>query len=61
MGSLFFRIEFVNDLPPDLPRLPTLETWLVLSLYRVRQQIAAAEQRQAEQHRGERARPPAPD
>ncbi|MGW7825145.1 DUF6233 domain-containing protein [Streptomyces puniciscabiei] len=51
----------MNGLPPDLPRLRTLENWLVLSLDRVRQQIAAAEQRQVEQQRGERARPPAPD
>lgn len=33
----------MSDLPPDLPRLRTLETWLELSLDRVRQQIAAAE------------------
>ncbi|MFD4977414.1 hypothetical protein [Streptomyces sp. NPDC058424] len=26
----------MNDLPPDLPRLRTLETWLVLTLDRVR-------------------------
>ncbi|KUM95179.1 hypothetical protein AQI95_43380 [Streptomyces yokosukanensis] len=51
----------MNDLPPGLSRLRTLETWLVLSLDRVRQQIAAAEQRQAEEQHGERARPPAPD
>lgn len=38
----------MHDLPPDLPRLRTLETWLALSLDRVRQQIAAAEERQAE-------------
>jgi len=38
----------VSDLPPDLPRLRTLETWLVMSLARVRQQIAVEEARQAE-------------
>ncbi|MGW7824779.1 DUF6233 domain-containing protein [Streptomyces puniciscabiei] len=38
-----------------------METWLVLSLDRVRQQIAAAERREAERQRGEQARPPAPD
>ncbi|MFF3620085.1 DUF6233 domain-containing protein [Streptomyces sp. NPDC002467] len=38
----------MSDLPPDLPRLRTLETWLQLSLDRVRQQIADAEKRHAE-------------
>jgi len=51
----------VNDLPPDLPRLRTLETWLVVSLERVREQIAAAEQRKAERQQGEERRPPPPD
>jgi hypothetical protein len=51
----------VNDLPPDLPRLRTLETWLAHSLAQVRQQIAAIEQQEAERRRGEQARPPAPD
>ena len=51
----------MNDLPPDLPRLRTLETWLTLNLDRVRQQIAAAEKREAERQRGIDARPPAPD
>ncbi|MEU3136351.1 DUF6233 domain-containing protein [Streptomyces sp. NPDC006854] len=32
-----------GDLPPDLERLRTLETWLVLSLGRVREQIAVLE------------------
>ncbi|MER7733654.1 DUF6233 domain-containing protein [Streptomyces erythrochromogenes] len=49
----------MSDLPPDLPRLRTLETWLALSLDRVRQQIAAAEQQAvADVHREP---PPAPD
>ncbi|WP_405673308.1 DUF6233 domain-containing protein [Streptomyces sp. NBC_01530] len=51
----------MTDLPPDLPRLRTLETWLQLTLNQVRQQIAAAEQREAERQHGEQARPPAPD
>ncbi|MEU8623342.1 DUF6233 domain-containing protein [Streptomyces sp. NPDC048669] len=51
----------MNDLPPDLPRLRTLETWLAASLHRVRQQIAAAEQREAERRQGEERRPPTPD
>jgi hypothetical protein len=55
------NIERVNDLPHDLPRLRTLETWLQLNLVAVRQAIAAAERREAEQQRGIQARPPAPD
>ncbi|SHI69057.1 DUF6233 domain-containing protein [Streptomyces sp. 3214.6] len=51
----------MNDLPPDLPRLRTLETWLALTLDRVRQQIRDAERREAERQRGIEARPPAPD
>ncbi|WP_030180469.1 DUF6233 domain-containing protein [Streptomyces sp. NRRL S-813] len=53
--------ESPPDLPPDLPRLRTLETWLVLSLDRVRQQITAVERREAERQHGENARPPTPD
>ncbi|WP_371602311.1 DUF6233 domain-containing protein [Streptomyces sp. NBC_01220] len=51
----------MNDLPPDLPRLRTLETWLAMSLARVRAQISAAEQRETERRQGEERRPPAPD
>lgn len=51
----------MNDLPPDLPRLRTLETWLSLTLTQVRQAIREAEQREAERQRGEQARPPQPD
>ncbi|NUP23586.1 MAG: hypothetical protein HOZ81_47530 [Streptomyces sp.] len=51
----------MSDLPPDLPRLRTLETWLAMSLERVREQIAVAEQREAERRQGEERRPPAPD
>ncbi|MGW0916508.1 DUF6233 domain-containing protein [Streptomyces sp. NPDC002784] len=51
----------MTDLPPDLPRLRILETWLVLTLDRVRRRIAAEERRAAERQRGIAARPPAPD
>jgi hypothetical protein len=51
----------VTDLPPDLPRLRTLETWLALTLDQVRAAIRMAEQREAEQQRGERDRPTPPD
>ncbi|MDQ0809783.1 hypothetical protein QFZ63_001497 [Streptomyces sp. B3I7] len=51
----------MHDLPPDLPRLRTLETWLTLQLEQVRQQIAAVERREAEKQRGQQARPPQPD
>jgi hypothetical protein len=51
----------MHDLPPDLPRLRTLETWLAHTLDRVRQQIAALEQREAERQHGEQTRPPEPD
>ncbi|MFB6776469.1 DUF6233 domain-containing protein [Streptomyces sp. NPDC056352] len=44
----------MSDLPPDLPRLRTLETWLTMSLARVRQQIAAVERQEREKRRGER-------
>lgn len=55
------QAEGVTDLPPDLPRLRTLETWLTYTLSRVRQQITAAEQREAERQHGEQTRPPQPD
>lgn len=51
----------MNDLPPDLPRLRTLETWLALSLDRVRQQITELERQETERERGEQARPAPPD
>ncbi|NED31138.1 DUF6233 domain-containing protein [Streptomyces sp. SID8499] len=51
----------MNDLPPDLPRLRTLETWLALQLDQVRQRIAAVERQEAERQRGLDARPPTPD
>lgn len=51
----------MHDLPPDLPRLRTLETWLTLQLAQVRQQITAVERREAEKQRGQQARPPQPD
>jgi hypothetical protein len=51
----------VNELPPDLPRLRTLETWLTLQLHQVRTAIETAEKREAERQHGIEARPPAPD
>ena len=51
----------MTDLPPDLPRLRTLETWLQLTLNEVRAAIAAAEKRETERQRGIERRPPAPD
>ncbi|MFJ4974226.1 DUF6233 domain-containing protein [Streptomyces coeruleorubidus] len=51
----------MTDLPPDLPRLRTLETFLALLLDEVRRAIAAAETREHERQRGIEARPPAPD
>jgi hypothetical protein len=57
-GRLPPRIELVNDLPPDLPRLRTRETWLILTLDRVRRQTADAERREEELQRGIEARPP---
>ncbi|WP_020135011.1 DUF6233 domain-containing protein [Streptomyces sp. 351MFTsu5.1] len=49
------------DLPPDLPRLRTLETWLAMQLAQVRDAIAAAETREKEQQRGIDKRPAPPD
>lgn len=49
----------MNDLPPDLPHLRTLETWLQYTLDRVRQQIVIAEQLATQQRRA--APPPPPD
>nr|WP_237532270.1 DUF6233 domain-containing protein [Streptomyces sp. SID8352] len=48
-------------MPPDLPRLRTLETWLALALADVRAAITAAERAEAERQRGLESRPPAPD
>ncbi|MET7795612.1 DUF6233 domain-containing protein [Streptomyces decoyicus] len=49
----------MSELPPDLPRLRTLETWLQLTLDQVRQAIAVAEQQEAQQQRA--VPPPPPD
>ncbi|MFF5894119.1 DUF6233 domain-containing protein [Streptomyces globisporus] len=38
-----------NDLPPDLVRLRTLETWAANYLTRIRARIAAVERQQAQQ------------
>lgn len=51
----------MTDLPPDLPRLRVLETWLALTLDEVRRAIAAEEQREQERQRGMERRPPPPD
>jgi hypothetical protein len=51
----------VHDLPADLPRLRTLQTWLTLQLSQVQAAIAAAEQREAERQHGIQARPAPPD
>ncbi|MFJ9558456.1 DUF6233 domain-containing protein [Streptomyces fuscichromogenes] len=50
----------MNDLPPDLPRLRTLETWLAHTLDRVRRQIDHLERREQETQRSQQNRPPAP-
>ncbi|MFI2415904.1 DUF6233 domain-containing protein [Streptomyces sp. NPDC018947] len=50
----------MTDLPSDLPRLRTLETFLDLLLAEVREAIAARERREAERRRGVRARPVPP-
>lgn len=47
----------MSDLPPDLPRLRTLETWLRYTLARVEQQIAHLEQ---QQHINRTITPPEP-
>ncbi|MDX3398419.1 DUF6233 domain-containing protein [Streptomyces sp. ME01-18h] len=51
----------MTDLPPDLPRLRTLETWLAYTLAEVREAIARAEQREREEQYGREHRPPPPD
>lgn len=48
----------MNELPPDLLRLRTLETWLQLTLDRVRQAIIVAEEREVRQ---QVVAPPPPD
>lgn len=55
------RLEHVSDLPLDLPRLRTLETWLRLQLDLVVRAIAVAERREQERLQGEAHRPPVPD
>ncbi|MFH8867201.1 DUF6233 domain-containing protein [Streptomyces griseus] len=46
------------DLPPDLDRLRTLETWLTLTLDRVRQQIKDVEQQDRPQAPAPQPTPP---
>jgi hypothetical protein len=55
------QTDRVTDLPPDLPRLRTLETWLAYTLAEVRKAIEAAEQRERERERGIQNRPAPPD
>jgi hypothetical protein len=51
----------VSDLlPPDLPRLRVIETYLSLMLGLVREAISDAERREQEQRRGDEHRPPPP-
>ncbi|TBO57533.1 hypothetical protein EYS09_22240 [Streptomyces kasugaensis] len=50
----------MTDLPSDLTRLQTLETWLQISLDRVRRQIAATE-REATAQRHAAMPPPRPE
>ncbi|WP_329376140.1 DUF6233 domain-containing protein [Streptomyces sp. NBC_01483] len=50
-----------DDLPPDLPRLEAIETYLALTLQRVREKKADLQRRQQERQQGERAQPPVPD
>ncbi|WP_318219013.1 DUF6233 domain-containing protein [Streptomyces sp. SCL15-6] len=49
------------DLPPDLPRLRTLEAYLVLLLGEVRAATTLVEKREAERQRGLQDRPLPPD
>jgi hypothetical protein len=49
----------MSELPPDLPRLLTLRTWLQLALAEVQEAITVAEQRRAQQQRA--VPPPPPD
>ncbi len=55
----------MSDLPPDLPRLRTLEQWHTMWLTRIRTAITAAEQHEAtaaaEKARREQQRPPVPE
>lgn len=51
----------MSELPPDLPRLRVLETWLVLCLDRVRREIADKERRELELRQAEERQPLAPD
>ncbi|MET8940403.1 DUF6233 domain-containing protein [Streptomyces rubiginosohelvolus] len=47
-----------HDLPPDLARLRTLETWAAHYLTRIRARIAAVERQQAQQPPAPTAAPP---
>lgn len=49
------------DLPPDLPRLRTLEQQLTIWIGHVRAAITAAEQEEHEKRQAKERRPPTPD
>jgi hypothetical protein len=49
----------MNELPPDLPRLQVLETWLRMQLATVQSRIRQVEEQ--ERSRPEPIRPPQPD
>lgn len=56
------RIELVSELlPPDLPRLRVIETYLRLLLQLVREAITTAERREQEKAHGAVHRPSTPD
>lgn len=61
MFDFWRKLIYVTDLPPDLPRLRTLETWLAYALDEVREAIARAEQREREAAYGREHRPPPPE
>lgn len=52
----------MSDLPPDLPRLRTLETWTAMQLDRIRAAIRVAEEAEAARRReAELLREPPPE
>ncbi|MFF0588373.1 DUF6233 domain-containing protein [Streptomyces sp. NPDC003781] len=50
----------MTDLPPDLPRLRTLRTFLAVLLVEIDEAIARGEQREREEQRATRDRPKPP-
>lgn len=49
----------MSELPPDLPRLHTLRTWLQLALAEIDEAIVVAQRREAQEQRA--VPPPSPD